>query len=74
MLSTTLRQLDYACAIARHGGLTAAAEALHVSQPALSVALAQIERQLGQQLFLLSHRSILKKSVKLGWICLKKAL
>ena len=52
MLSTTLRQLDYACAIARHGGLTAAAEALHVSQPALSVALAQVERQLGQPLFL----------------------
>jgi DNA-binding transcriptional LysR family regulator len=52
MLSTTLRQLEYACAIARHGGLTAAALALHVSQPALSVALAQVERQLGQPLFL----------------------
>ncbi|MEO6298300.1 MAG: LysR family transcriptional regulator, partial [Paracoccaceae bacterium] len=52
MLSTTLRQLEYACAIARHGGLTAAAESLHVSQPALSVALAQVERQLGQALFL----------------------
>ena len=25
MLSITLRQLDFACAIARHGGLTAAA-------------------------------------------------
>ncbi len=52
MLSITLRQLDFACAIARHGGLTAAAAALHASQPALSVALAQVERQLGQQLFL----------------------
>lgn len=52
MLSPTLRQLDYAVAIARHGGLTAAAQALHVSQPALSVALAQLEHSLGQPLFL----------------------
>ena len=51
MLSTTLRQLEYVCAIARHGGLTAAAAALHVSQPALSVALAQVEERLGQTLF-----------------------
>lgn len=52
MLSITLRQLEYAVAIGRHGGLTAAAEALHVSQPALSVALAQLEGHLGQPLFL----------------------
>ncbi|MGV8986361.1 MAG: LysR family transcriptional regulator [Cypionkella sp.] len=52
MLSITLRQLEYAIAIGRHGGLTAAAEALHVSQPALSVALAQLEAHLGQPLFL----------------------
>ncbi|MEO8245247.1 MAG: LysR family transcriptional regulator [bacterium] len=52
MLSVTLRQIDYACAVARHGGLTAAAEALHVSQPALSVALALVEAHLGQPLYL----------------------
>jgi DNA-binding transcriptional LysR family regulator len=52
MLSVTLRQLEYAVAIGRHGGLTSAAEALHVSQPALSVALAQLESHLGQPLFL----------------------
>lgn len=52
MLSITLRQIEYVCAIQRHGGLTAAAEALHVSQPALSVALAQVEAHLGQDLFL----------------------
>ena len=51
-LSLTLRQLEYAVAIARCGGLTAAAEALHVSQPALTVALAQLEALLGQSLFL----------------------
>ena len=51
-LSITLRQLEYAVAIAQHGGVTAAAEALHVSQPALSVALGQLEAHLGRPLFL----------------------
>lgn len=52
MLSLTLRQIDYATAVARHGGITRAAEALHVSQPALSVALQALEAHLGQPLFL----------------------
>lgn len=52
MLNVTLRQLEYATATARCGGVTAAAEALSVSQPALSVALAQLEATLGQPLFL----------------------
>ena len=52
MLSLTLRQLDYALAVARHGGITRAAEMLHVSQPALSVALQTLEAHLGQALFL----------------------
>lgn len=52
MLSITLRQIEYAVAVANAGGVTAAAETLHVSQPALSVALSQLEGQLGQPLFL----------------------
>lgn len=52
MLSITLRQIEYATSIATHGGVTAAAQALHISQPALSVALAQLEALLGQSLFL----------------------
>lgn len=52
MLSLTLRQLEYATAVARHGGMTAAAAALHVSQPALSVALSQLETLLDRPLFL----------------------
>lgn len=51
MLSVTLRQIEYATATARFGGVTAAATALNVSQPALSVALAQLESALGQPLF-----------------------
>lgn len=52
MLYLTLRHYEYVCAVARHGSLSAAAEALHVSQPALSAALARIEAHLGHQLFL----------------------
>lgn len=52
MLSPSLRQIEYALAIGRHGGLSAAAAALHVSQPALSVALAELESHLGHPLFL----------------------
>lgn len=51
MLSFTLRQLEYATAVARNGGMTAAAQALNVSQPALSAALAQLETLLGKPLF-----------------------
>lgn len=52
MLSITLRQIEYALAVARTGGVTTAAQALNVSQPALSVALAQLEAHVGQPLFL----------------------
>lgn len=52
MLSITLRQLEYATAVARTESVSLAAELLHVSQPALSVALSQLEAHLGQPLFL----------------------
>jgi DNA-binding transcriptional LysR family regulator len=52
MLYLTLRHYEYVTAIARHGSLSGAASALHVSQPALSAALARIEAHLGRVLFL----------------------
>lgn len=52
MLYLTLRHYEYICAVARHGSLSAAAEALHVSQPALSAALSRVEEHLGRALFL----------------------
>jgi len=52
MLYLTLRHYEYICAVARHGSLSAAAEAVHVSQPALSAALSRIEDRLGHPLFL----------------------
>ena len=46
-----IRQLEIFRAIMRSGTLTAAAEALHVSQPAVSKILRHFESQLGYPLF-----------------------
>ncbi|MFI7579776.1 LysR substrate-binding domain-containing protein [Kocuria kalidii] len=45
------RQLEYFVAISRTGSLAAAAELLHVTQPALSQSLRQLEKELGCELF-----------------------
>jgi DNA-binding transcriptional LysR family regulator len=49
-----MRQLD---AIARCGSISAAAEELHLSQPALSRSIRRLERELGQELFDRTHNS-----------------
>lgn len=46
-----LRVLEYFLALAREGSVSAAARALHVSQPALSRQLIDLERELGTTLF-----------------------
>ncbi len=51
MLYVTLRHYEYICAIGRYGSLSAAAQQLNVSQPALSTALTRVESQLGYPLF-----------------------
>ena len=48
----TLRQLEYALAVADDGTMAGAAERLHVSQSAVSLAVSDLERVLGVQLFL----------------------
>jgi Transcriptional regulator len=48
----TLRQLEYFVAAAEAGTMSSAAEELSVSQSAVSLAIAQLERALGAQLFL----------------------
>jgi DNA-binding transcriptional LysR family regulator len=50
-LSLTLKQLRYAVAAADARNVTQAAENLHVSQPSISVAIAQIEAHFGRKLF-----------------------
>lgn len=51
MLGITLRQLETFIHIAATGTVHAAAQRLHLTQPALSMALAELERQLDTPLF-----------------------
>lgn len=51
-----LRVLEYFLALAQEGSVSAAAEALHVSQPTLSRQLMDLERELGTQLFTRGRR------------------
>src|ERR1700736_851018 len=53
-----LRHIRYLPAVAEHRNFTRAAEALHVSQPALSQQIRQLEETLGVLLFDRSGRAI----------------
>lgn len=55
MIHLNLRQLEYFLAAARCGGAARAAEALHVSQPSISKAVADLEALWGEQLFVRRH-------------------
>lgn len=55
---TNLNRLYYFHSIASHGSIKAAARALHITQPALSVALKQLEAELKKKLFLREHRKL----------------
>ncbi len=55
MAEYTLRQLEYFVAVAEAGSVTGAAAAVHLSQSAMSTALADLERALDVQLLLRHH-------------------
>ena len=57
-LPLTLRQLQYVVAVAEVGTFRGAAERCAVSQPALSMQVAEVERQLDVQLFERSSRGV----------------
>jgi len=59
MARPTIRQLEYAVAVAEHRSFRRAATACQVSQPALSALIAQLERDLGAQLFERDRRRVL---------------
>lgn len=46
-----LKEQEYVCALAENGTITAAAKALFISQPALSIYINNLEKALGVQLF-----------------------
>lgn len=53
-----IRQLRYLVAIAEHGAVSKAADKVFVAQSALSYQLAQLEQELGVQLFLRTRRGV----------------
>lgn len=55
----TLRQLQYACAVAEHLSFRHAAEVCHVAQPSLSAQVAELEAAIGVQLFERDRRRVL---------------
>jgi LysR family transcriptional regulator, low CO2-responsive transcriptional regulator len=50
-MNVTFRQLRVFAEVARHGSVLRAAEALHLTPPAVSMQLKEVESQVGQQLF-----------------------
>ena len=57
-----LRRLRYFLAVADNGGFTAASRAIFVAQPALSLAVKELESELGAELFLRRGRHVLLTS------------
>lgn len=53
-----LRDIQYIMHVATHGKINRAAEALGITQPALTKALARIERELGARLFVREPRGV----------------
>ncbi|WP_201346763.1 LysR family transcriptional regulator, partial [Lactobacillus nasalidis] len=51
-----IKALQYYLAVVREGNISRAAEVLHVTQPALSRQIAQLEEELGTQLFVRGRR------------------
>ena len=53
-----LRVLRYFLAVAREENITAAADALHITQPTLSKQLMELEAELGKKLLIRGNRKI----------------
>lgn len=51
----TLRQIEYFIATAETGSITLASERVNISQPSISAAIANLEEELGAQLFIRRH-------------------
>lgn len=70
-----LRHLEYLTVIAEKGTLSAAAEVLHVTQPALTRAIHQLEGELGLSLFdRTKNRAVLNDAGRLAVKCAKQVL
>lgn len=70
-----LRHLEYLAAIAEEGTFSAAAEALHITQPALTRMMQRLEEELGLELFnRTKNRAELNEAGRLAVECAKTVL
>ena len=69
-----LKQLRYFLQVAELLNFSRAAEALYVSQPALSYQIAELERELGAELFIRDHRKVYLTSAGIALVEPAKAL
>ena len=53
-----LRRLRLFLSVVDHGGFTAAAAAIHVAQPALSLGVRELEQELGATLLVRSRKGV----------------
>lgn len=53
-----LRQLRYFSAVAKHGSISIAAQAVHIAQPALTRQIQSLEDELGTRLFERTTRGV----------------
>ena len=67
----TLTQLQYFQAVCRYENFTKAAEALHISQPAMSAAMKDLERECGVPLCIRNKNSL--KVTEEGQVLLDEA-
>ena len=54
----TLQQLRYVTAVAEAGTVSGAAKALFISQPSLTAAIQELEREMGITIFLRTNRGV----------------
>ncbi|MFJ3055373.1 LysR family transcriptional regulator [Herbaspirillum sp. NPDC087042] len=57
-MNIKLRRIEVFMAVVRHGGFSAAATALHIAQSAVSIAMKELEREIGSTLFLRTRRTV----------------
>lgn len=62
------RQIEYVLAIAEEKNMTRAAQKLYISQPTLSQALAKLEQEIGQPLFVRNHNEMLPTAAGVDYI------
>ncbi len=55
----TLQQLKYVVQIVQYGSITMAAQNLYITQPSLSKAVSELEREMGITIFLRSNRGVI---------------